>query len=57
MNPSHSGRRVVARSQLAQVFAEMFGDHRPARSVVPVPELHHGYLIEIDGMALDVAAT
>jgi reactive intermediate/imine deaminase len=40
-----------------QAFAEIFGDHRPARSVVPVPELHHGYLIEIDGMALDVTAT
>jgi hypothetical protein len=24
--------------------------------VVPVPELHHGYLIEIDGVALDPAA-
>ena len=40
-----------------QYFAEAFGDHRPARSVVPVPELHHGYLIEIDGVALDPAAT
>jgi hypothetical protein len=24
--------------------------------VVPVPELHHNYLIEIDGVALDLAA-
>ena len=40
-----------------EAFAEAFGDHRPARSVVPVPELHHGYLIEIDGVALDAAAT
>lgn len=40
-----------------QAFAEAFGDHRPSRSVVPVPELHHGYLIEIDGVALDAAAT
>ena len=39
-----------------QAFAEAFGDHRPARSVVPVPELHHGYLIEIDGVALDTAS-
>ena len=39
-----------------QVFAESFGDHKPSRSVVPVPELHHGYLIEIDGVALDPAA-
>ena len=36
-----------------QAFAEAFGDYRPARSVVPVPELHHGYLIEIDGVAVD----
>ncbi len=39
-----------------QAFAEAFGDHRPSRSVVPVPELHHGYLIEIDGVARDAAA-
>jgi hypothetical protein len=39
-----------------QIFAEAFGEHRPSRSVVPVPELHHGYLIEIDGVALDTAA-
>ena len=38
-----------------QAFAEAFGDHRPSRSVVPVPELHHGYLIEIDGVAVDAA--
>jgi 2-iminobutanoate/2-iminopropanoate deaminase len=40
-----------------QAFVEAFGDHKPSRSVVPVPELHHGYLIEIDGVALDAAAT
>lgn len=33
------------------VFAEAFGSHRPARSVVPVPALHHGYLIEIEAIA------
>lgn len=40
-----------------RAFAAAFGDHRPSRSVVPVPELHHGYLVEIDGVALDAAAT
>lgn len=40
-----------------QAFSDAFGDHKPCRSVVPVPELHHGYLIEIDGVALDGAAT
>ena len=34
-----------------RVYAEMFGDCRPARSVVPVPELHYGYLVEIDAIA------
>ena len=34
-------------------FAKAFGDSRPARSVVPVPELHHGFLIELDAVAVD----
>ena len=34
-----------------RVYAEMFGAHRPARSVVPVPNLHYGYLVEIDAIA------
>jgi len=34
-----------------RVYAEMFGDARPARAVIPVPELHHGYLVEIDAVA------
>jgi 2-iminobutanoate/2-iminopropanoate deaminase len=33
------------------VYAEMLGGIRPARSIVPVPELHHGYLVEIDAIA------
>lgn len=33
------------------IYKEFFGDHRPARSVVPVPALHYGYLIEIDAIA------
>jgi reactive intermediate/imine deaminase len=34
-----------------RVYAELFGDARPARSVVPVPSLHHGCLIEIEAVA------
>ncbi|MGQ0660449.1 RidA family protein [Sphingosinicella sp.] len=34
-----------------RVYAEAFGDARPARAVIPVPELHHGYLVEIDAIA------
>ncbi|MDP3768058.1 MAG: RidA family protein [Dehalococcoidia bacterium] len=39
------------------VYGEMMGEARPARTVVPVPELHHGYLIEIDAIAVRGAAT
>ncbi|MDB5031114.1 RidA family protein [Mucilaginibacter sp.] len=34
-----------------QIYIEMMGDAKPARAVVPVPELHHGYLIEIEATA------
>lgn len=33
------------------VYSEVFGDAVPARAVVPVPALHHGYLIELDAVA------
>jgi 2-iminobutanoate/2-iminopropanoate deaminase len=29
----------------------MLGAAKPARSVITVPELHYGYLIEIDAVA------
>ena len=34
-----------------RVYAEIMGSARPARAVVPVPELHHGYLVEIEAIA------
>ena len=34
------------------IYAEVMGDARPARTVVPVPELHYGYLVEIDALAV-----
>lgn len=34
------------------IYAEVFGSYRPARAVVPVPELHHGYLIELEAIAV-----
>ena len=34
------------------VYAELLGPARPARAVVPVPELHHGYLVEIEAIAV-----
>ena len=33
------------------IYASMLPDARPARTVVPVPELHYGYLVEIDAIA------
>jgi 2-iminobutanoate/2-iminopropanoate deaminase len=33
------------------VYAQMLGAARPARSVIPVPDLHYGYLVEIDAIA------
>ena len=33
------------------VYAKAFGEHRPARTVVPVKELHFGYQIEIEAIA------
>jgi 2-iminobutanoate/2-iminopropanoate deaminase len=33
------------------VYARFFGEHRPARAVVPTSPLHHGFLIEIDATA------
>lgn len=35
-----------------RVYAERFGSHRPARAVVPTPELHHGALVELQMVAL-----
>ena len=32
-------------------YARVMGDHRPARAVVPVKELHHGYQIEVQAIA------
>ena len=32
-------------------YARVMGDHRPARAIVPVKELNHGYQIEIQAIA------
>jgi 2-iminobutanoate/2-iminopropanoate deaminase len=34
-------------------YAAFFGDVRPARAVVPVPELHHGFSVEVELTAID----
>ena len=33
------------------IYAEVFGEHRPARSVVPTRDLHFGFKVEIDAIA------
>lgn len=38
-------------AQVNEVFARVMGDHRPARAIVPVPELRHGCLIEMQAVA------
>ena len=33
------------------VYSEFFGEHKPARAVVPTRELHYGFQIEIEAIA------
>ena len=33
------------------VYAHFFGDHQPARAIVPTRELHFGFQIEIEAIA------
>jgi 2-iminobutanoate/2-iminopropanoate deaminase len=34
------------------VYSRCFGQHRPARTAVPTTHLHHGFLIEMDAIAV-----
>ena len=34
------------------LYATWIGEHRPARAVVPVPQLHHGFLIEVEAVGV-----
>lgn len=38
-------------STVNQAFADFFGEHRPARSIIPVSALHFGYKIELEAIA------
>lgn len=33
------------------LYAEFFGEHRPARSIVPIKDLHYGLLLELEAIA------
>lgn len=37
--------------QVNTAYARVLGPHRPARAVVPVKELHHGWLVEVQAVA------
>lgn len=37
--------------QVNVAYARIMGDHKPARAVVPVKDLHYGYQIEIQAIA------
>lgn len=39
-------------SRFNALYAEVMGNARPARTVVPVPQLHYGYLVEVDAIAV-----
>ena len=38
-------------NQVNAVYARFFGEHRPARAVVPTRNLHFGFQIEIEAIA------
>lgn len=38
-------------NRVNRVYARFFGEHRPARAVVPTRELHFGFQIEIEVIA------
>ncbi len=35
-----------------RIYAEAFGEHKPARTVVPVGPLHYGYRVEMDAIGV-----
>ncbi|WP_339226711.1 RidA family protein [Oceanobacillus sp. FSL K6-2867] len=42
---------VVYWDEINDVYAKFFGEHKPARAIVPTNPLHFGCLIEIEAMA------
>ncbi len=43
---------INAWSTVNQVYAQFFGSHRPARSIVPVTTLHYGLQLELEAIAV-----
>jgi enamine deaminase RidA (YjgF/YER057c/UK114 family) len=52
-HPARDGlhRRRGALARVQQGVCRDAGAHKPARTVVPVPHLHYGYLVEMDAIA------
>jgi len=38
--------------EINRVYAECFGEHKPARAVIPCGELHYGVLLEMEVIAI-----
>lgn len=38
-------------SEVNKVYSEFFGNHKPARAVVPTRKLHYGFRVEIEAVA------
>jgi reactive intermediate/imine deaminase len=43
---------IAAWPEFNAIYAEWAGAARPARAVVPVPQLHYGFKIEVEAVAL-----
>ena len=60
-DPAHVLRVTVYVSDISlwdrvnRIYGEFFGEHKPARTVVPTRDLHHGFLVEIDAIAAVVS--
>ena len=42
---------ILLWGKVNEVYAEIFGEHRPARAIVPTRDLHFGFKIEVDALA------
>lgn len=38
-------------NKVNEVYSSFFGEHKPARSVVPAGELHYGFKVEVEAIA------
>lgn len=42
---------IAVWDEIDTAYKDVFGGHKPARSVVPTRELHHGFKVEIEAIA------